>query len=251
MIFVTTFLLIIAIQAFCAFFAIRFRTDKLTDLAYGWTFFLIIWWLYWSISTQTWIHTVLWIVISVRAIRLAWYLFLRVLALGKDKRFDGVREQKRSFLKFWWLQTVVIFVMLVPALFVMNESVTQFAWYTWVGVLLSMWGLLLETFADRQKFSRKQQYPTRPCIHGVWSKVQYPNYLWEILFWVGIYVICFASLSERWRIWWAISPFTITRLLIFVTWIPPLQHMHSKQRWEEKEWQVYEQKTPKLIPYVR
>jgi steroid 5-alpha reductase family enzyme len=247
---VKVFFFIALIQTICWFFAVRFRTDKLTDLAYGGTFLVLVCWLYWGVSIQSFLHTVLWIMISLRAVRLAAYLFLRVLALWKDKRFDGIREQKRSFLKFWALQTTVIFIMLIPTVLVMELSEIIIAWYTRIGMLLTVWWLFLETIADRQKFSRKQQYPTRPCIHGVWSKVQYPNYLGEILFWVGMYIICFASLSEWWRMVSLVSPFTICWLLVFVTWIPPLVTIHQKQRGTEKERQEYTQQTPKLIPYI-
>jgi len=237
-------------QLLCARIAIRFRTDKLTDLAYGWTFFLVVLGMYLRWSTQTFLHTILFILIALRSLRLALYLFLRVLALGKDKRFDGIREKKRSFAKFRILQWVVIFLLLIPVIRAFSDTSPVFARYTFFWIILVVWGVLLESIADRQKFRFKQQYPTRWCATWVRSKVQYPNYLGEILVWIGIYVVCLNSLEWSQVIIWLISPFTIIRLLLFVTGIPPLYRIHKKQRWDELERNIYTEKTPKILPYV-
>ena len=250
MVFFLTLLAIVLLQFFSAVVAIRYRTDKLTDLAYWWTFFVIIWLLYLRWSTQDIIHTLLVILVSIWSLRLALYLFLRVLAVGKDKRFDGIREQKHSFAKFRILQTVVIFLLFVPLIWSMWSDEIGSSWYTWVGVLVVSCGIVLESVADRQKFRFKQQYPTRWCSVWVWSKVQYPNYLGEMLVWIGLYMICLHLLEWAQVVVWLISPFTIIWLLVFITWIPPLEQAHKKQRGTEQEWKAYTENTPKLIPHV-
>jgi steroid 5-alpha reductase family enzyme len=250
MVFLLTLLAIVLLQFFCAVVAIRYRTDKLTDLAYWWTFFVIIWLLYLRWSTQDLIHTLLVILVSLWSLRLALYLFLRVLAVGKDKRFDGIREQKHSFAKFRILQTVVIFLLFVPLIWSMWSNQIGVSWYTWVWVLVVCCGIVLESVADRQKFRFKQQYPTRWCSVWVWSKVQYPNYLGEMLVWIGLYMICLHLLEWAQVVVWLISPFTIIWLLVFITWIPPLKEAHKKQRGTEHEWKEYTENTPKLIPRI-
>lgn len=243
-----TLVMIVGIQSFFWFLALRFRTDKFTDLAYWVTFLLIIRWLYVWYSDYWLIQTILVFFVTFWSLRLALYLFLRVLALGKDKRFDGIREQKRAFIKFWLGQAVVIFLLLVPLVIGMLSESMSMRWYTRVWLLLFLSGFLLESIADRQKFRFKQQYPTRRCAVWVWKKIQYPNYLGEMLVWIGIYLICLVSLQWFRAVVWLISPFTLIRLLLFVTWIPPLELAHKKQRWTEKEWMEYTANTPKLIP---
>lgn len=238
------------LQFICGMIALRFRTDKLTDLAYGWTFFLVVWWLYMRASSQDMIHTLLVVLLSLRSVRLALYLFLRVLALGKDKRFDGIREQKHSFMKFWVLQAVVILLLLLPVIWTMEIPNVSLTWYTIIWIICLLWGVFLESLADRQKFRFKQQYPTRWCAVWVRSKIQYPNYLGEILVWIGVYLICLSALQGYQVVVWLISPFTITWLLLFVTWIPPLEEAHKQQWWTEQEWKTYTEQTPKLVPYV-
>lgn len=238
------------IQWLCAWFAIRFRTDKLTDIAYWGTFFLLVLGLYLWWSTQNMLHTILLILISCWSLRLALYLFLRVLALGKDKRFDGIREQKHAFIKFRLLQWIVIFLLLVPIIRAMWANDPSVTWYTLLWIVFAWGGIMLESIADRQKFRFKQQYPTRRCAIGVWSKIQYPNYLGEIMVWVGIYLICLSTLYWNQVVLWLISPFTVIWLLIFVTWIPPLEEAHQKKWWTEKEWKDYTTTTPKLIPWI-
>ena len=177
MLFFQALLGIIIIQAIFGRIAIRFRTDKVTDLAYGGAFLLVVWWVYLTGSDQSLLHTCLVRLISFRSVRLAGYLFLRVIVLGKDKRFDGIREVRRSFIRFRILQAVCIFLVLLPTLFAMDASQPSMARYGRIGVLVALGGFSLETIADRQKFRFKQQYPTRRCDTGVWSIIRYPNYL--------------------------------------------------------------------------
>ena len=73
--------IIALIQLFFGAIAVYFRTDKVTDLAYGGAFFIVVRWLYLRQSNQSIIHTVLLFLILLRSMRIATYLFLRVVAL--------------------------------------------------------------------------------------------------------------------------------------------------------------------------
>merc|ERR1719336_3620359 len=56
----------------------------------------------------------------------------------------------------------------------------------WIGFGVSALGLLLEAVADEQKLAAKQTRPDEPVMTGAYSFVRHPNYLGEILFWLGI-----------------------------------------------------------------
>lgn len=111
---------ILVIQLLFFAFAAAARTDKLTDLAYGMTFVAVALFLYGEVSSQQVSQLYIVIAVVVWGIRLAGYLFIRILSMKTDKRFDGMRENVRSFAKFWLLQAVTIFVVSLPVVFALH-----------------------------------------------------------------------------------------------------------------------------------
>ncbi len=57
------------------------------------------------------------------------------------------------------------------------------------GLIIMTGGLLLEALADRQKSVFKAVHPGQFCDVGLYRWVRCPNYLGEILFWVGNWVV--------------------------------------------------------------
>lgn len=124
---------ILLIQGLFFVFALVARTDKLTDLAYGTTFVAAVLFIYYNVSEQQLAHAIVTIAIVLRGVRLAGYLFIRILAMKSDKRFDGIRENAWSFAKFWLLQAVTIFIVLLPTIFFLHTDIVP-GW-TWQTVL--------------------------------------------------------------------------------------------------------------------
>jgi steroid 5-alpha reductase family enzyme len=82
------------------------------------------------------------------------------------------------------------------------------------GICMQGGGLLLETVADLQKgqFKRISGNRNRFCNVGVWNFFSHPNYLGEMVFWVGTFlggVACNNTMSD-----WSIS---IAGLLFILT----------------------------------
>ncbi len=60
-----------------------------------------------------------------------------------------------------------------------------------MGITLQSIGLLLESVADYQKATFKSSHPSHRhqwCNVGLWNFSTHPNYLGEILFWIGTYL---------------------------------------------------------------
>ena len=240
--------LIVLIQGFAAVVALRRKTDKVIDIAYWVTFFVVIWRLYLFQSNQDIIPGVLVILLSLWSIRIATYLFLRILALGKDRRFEGIRANKHAFLRFRFLQSIVIFLLLLPVMRSMKITWTM-AWYGWIGTGVVLLGISIETIADRQKFRFKREYPSRRCNVWLRSMARHPNYFGEILVRWWLYLICLSVLTDRQVRVGMVSPFAITWLLLFVTGIPPLKQRHEEKWGKNKERQLYKQNTNLLLPW--
>jgi len=109
------FLIILVLQIIFFIYAAVKKTDKVTDLSYGLTFVITSLSIYFlNIEYSSIFKILLLATVVIWGLRLAIYLFVRIIKTGKDKRFDGVRENFKKFGSFWLLQAISIFVILLP-----------------------------------------------------------------------------------------------------------------------------------------
>jgi len=237
------FVVAMAIQYVLFFPAYFFKTDKLTDLSYGISFIALAL-IFFKFSTG---KLLLVGVILLWAIRLITYLVIRIHHMKRDKRFDGMRESLPRFLKFWTLQGVAVFLIMLGPLSYLEVGTT----FAIAGLIVSLLGLGIETIADYQKFmfKKKEKNKDRWTDSGLWRYSRHPNYLGEMLVWIGIYIFVFPGLSVQNRIIAAISPLFIMGLLLFVSGIPLLEKRADAKWGKNKMYLTYKKSTPVLIPY--
>lgn len=244
----------LGVQAALFAVAATFRTDKVTDLSYGLTFIILavlligddVRWL--SPATALALMVVTW------GLRLAGYLFFRILRIGRDARFDGVREDFWKFARFWFFQGWAVWIIMLPTtLWFALGGVSQ-RWSGWMaaGALIWLAGLVIETAADAQKFSARNHRTERPrwTERGLWRYSRHPNYFGELLCWWGLFLFVAPGLG-----WWAIAgaagPITITGLLLFVTGIPPLEASAERKWGGDPAYAAYRDRTNLLVPGPR
>ena len=233
-------------------FALILKTDKVTDLAYGLGFTAIIWWLYFQLASPTHYHLVVAILITLWGVRLAAYLFTRILTMGRDKRFDGIRENTFAFTSFWLLQAMSIWVILLPtSYFFLNSSAILNDIMFWAGAAITLIGIGTETVADWQKFKFKYKAENKDAFiqNGVWKYLRHPNYFGEILAWWGLFITVASSIPVQ-DLWVAFGPAWITILLLFITGIPTLERTYAEKYKDNEEYQKYKESTKKIIPFI-
>ena len=242
----------LGIQAALFIVAAAFRTDKVTDLSYGLTFIALallligdeVRWL--TPATALALMVVLW------GLRLAVYLFYRILRVGRDARFDGVREHFWKFAQFWFLQGVAVWIIMLPTTLWFALPDANDGWSGWMaaGALIWLAGLAIETVADAQKFVFKSREGMRSRWpdHGLWRYSRHPNYFGELLCWWGLFAFVAPELG-----WWALAgaagPLTITGLLLFVTGIPTLEASAQRKWGGDPAYVAYRLRTNRLIPW--
>jgi steroid 5-alpha reductase family enzyme len=228
-------------------FAFKFKTDKLTDISYALSFiFLAV--LGFCLNDKSLFKLVLLTMVLLWAFRIGFFLFIRINKNKKDKRFDGIRENFFSFLKFWVLQGVSVWVILIPSiLFFISKG--SFSYLMIGGFIVWACGLLIETVSDIQKYNFNKSNPGKFISIGLWKYSRHPNYFGEILCWVGIYIYVFSSLSVIGKFSSLISPLFISVLLIFVSGIPLLEKYSDKKWGKNKEYVEYKKRTSVLIPW--
>ncbi len=228
--------------------AFFFKTDKLTDFSYTLSFFLVGLALY-LLSTQTTLHLLLLAMITAWALRLGGYLFIRIHKIQKDKRFDGKRESFLWFFRFWFIQGVSVFVILIPSAYFFATEAPIINEVGIVGLIIWLFGLLVEGIADYQKYTfiNDENNKEKWIDTGLWKYSQHPNYFGEITVWTGVYLFTCASLMGTQLLYGLASPLFIITLLLFISGIPILDKSANERWGTDPAYQAYKRRTSKLI----
>lgn len=247
-----SFLIAIGIQIILFIPAFLFKTDKLTDLSYGVTFIVLA--IAGFITGNEGLgRTILLVMITLWGLRLIVYLFVRVNFVGKDKRFDGIRERFSRFIKFWLGQGIIVWVVSLASILAFTYSNFTLNIISYVGVGVFTLGLVIETIADWQKFEFKKEEKNegRWTDVGLWNYSRHPNYFGEMLVWIGIWLFTASILQPTYALIGLISPLAIICILLFVTGIPTLEKKYDARFAKNKEYKKYKESTSKVILWFK
>lgn len=232
-------------------FAAAFKTDKVTDLSYSLSFFILAPVLLFSAgNSYLFEQLLLTISIMIWAFRLGAYLLKRIITIGKDDRFDDKRNDFLKFLNFWILQTLVVWIVMLPfSLFLTARPVQTSPGSTIIGITIFLMGIIIESFSDAQKFAyrSKEENKGHWVDTGFWKYSRHPNYFGEILVWWGLFIVTIPMLSG-WGWITIIGPMTITLFLFKVSGIPLLEKQNDIKYGDNPEFASYRENTSLLIP---
>lgn len=227
------------------------KTDKVTDLSYGLTFILIALFLAFRHPVLSPVQLLATLMVTTWGIRLAAYLFIRILKTKKDVRFDGIRENFKKFATFWFFQAISVWVIMLPTIVLLTKTVTiKLFPITIVGFFVWLAGLTLETTADWQQYTFKSKPANKNkwIQTGVWRYSRHPNYFGEMLCWWGIYLLAWSYLAYLQKLT-IFGPLYITFILLFVSGIPPLEKRHEQKYGQNPDYRQYKKNTSALIPW--
>lgn len=226
------------------------QSDKLTDLIYSLSFFVVAIYLFRN-SSKTITALLLTVMICCWALRLGGYLFWRINKMKKDTRFDERRVSFTRLMNFWLLQTGSIIIILIPAIIFYSKPNVELHIIQLVAFVIWLFGFIIESVADFQKSSFKSKPSNKGQFiqTGLWSIVRYPNYTGEILCWIGVFLFCSpVFITGNWIA--VISPIWIIILLVFISGIPLLEKSSQKKYGSMSAFKKYVAGTKKLIPGI-
>ena len=246
---IITFIISMGINLLMFIPAYRFKTDKLTDISYSVTFVVVGFFGLFANNISL-PKIILFAMIFIWAFRLGAYLLNRIHKMGKDDRFDTMRSSIVKFGSFWVLQGLTVFVVLIPSSYFFNSEIDQLSIMSYIGLFIWLSGLIIESISDYQKTSFKSMESNKGkwVNIGLWKYSQHPNYLGEIMVWLGVYLFIFPALNSDQAMIGAISPLFITVLLLFVSGIPLLDKSAEKKWGTNSEYAFYKARTGKLLP---
>ena len=94
------------------------------------------------------------------------------------------------------MPTLLVFAAFIPLIIAFQNTLNAFSL---AGSAIIFIGTALEFFADRQMHAfLKSQNKSEVIQSGLWKYSRHPNYLGEILVWVGAYLVLFPSVKEYW-----------------------------------------------------
>ena len=252
-------LLAVAVVANVIVFYIAYKqqTDKLTDITYSATFVLLA-----TLSLligqgfQDSGNIIIALLVIIWGVRLGSFLLLRIKKMGHDSRFDKIRPNKSRFFRFFLIQGFGAWLISLPMMIRLlkgssSEMLEGQLLVERVGIAVAVIGLMIEVIADQQKstFKSTRENESKLYTGGLYSFVRYPNYLGEILFWIGIFI---ASSIVFQGVEWAsiIGPLCISYLLLFLSGIPFIERSRKEKYGEDESYQKYQSSTAKIIPWI-
>lgn len=230
--------------------AFLFKTEHFYDLTGGLTYLTVIVFALWQSGALDARSILLGSLVAVWALRLAAFLFLRVLKQGSDSRFDQIKLNFWRFSITWTVQGLWVLMTAGAALAAITSThKSEMGIFALVGTLVWILGFTIEAVADNQKrkFRQTQNTRTEFIQTGLWARSRHPNYFGEIVLWIGIAIIAYPALYG-WQLVTLISPVFVTILLTKVSGVS-LQEEQANERWGDNQaYQDYKKRTPVLIP---
>jgi len=223
----------------------RKRIDTV-DRAWGLGFVLVAWA---TLAQSPSFHSLLIAnIVTVWGVRLAYHIHARHKRSKEDRRYQEITSKwkgnfwLRAYTSIFILQGVLVILVGLPIIVAANQPIQGLSWLSYIGVVIWSVGFVIEAVADKELSDFLKQIK-RPKIMqtGLWRYSRHPNYFGELMQWWAIGIIAL-QVSYGWL--GLIGPITLSVLIIFISGIPPTE----RARQNDKDYQIYKQKTSALIP---
>ncbi len=191
--------------------------------------------------------------VTIWAIRLGVFLFIRVLRVGEDRRFKEAKQSFSKYLLWWSMSALWVFLTTANALTLIINNTNLFNdLFFYFGIVIWVFGFLFEIIADEQKrrFRVDGNNQEGFISSGLWSISRHPNYFGEIMLWIGMAIIALPTLTGFQHVT-LISPLFIYLLLTRISGVNLLEEQADKRWGHLDSYQDYKQNTSSLIPFIK
>ena len=230
-----------------------FQTEKFYDLTGSITYLSVIWYSLTSSSNYfanlNVANIIIVLLITLWAVRLGSFLFMRIHKDGEDKRFRTIKPSATQFFMTWTLQGLWVSLCSMCALTaISSDSGIVINTLFYLGLGLFIFGFVTEVIADKQKTAFRSIPENRDkfITTGLWAKSRHPNFFGEIVLWTGIAVMSFSSLTGL-QYLTLISPVFTYLLLVYVSGVRMLEARADKKWGDNEEYIKYKTETPVLM----
>jgi steroid 5-alpha reductase family enzyme len=214
-------------------------------------FFFLFYWLYeYQVENLNYRMMAAILLLSIWSWRLSlnWYRGWKGLS-HEDWRYSDLRKKTGVFYPFvnftgiHLFPTLLVFIAAMPLEIIFTSSI-EFTYLNGIGAALMLIGILFEMAADNQMHRFKQDPANKGKFinTGIWRYSRHPNYLGEILFWWGLYLIAIDGSTPLYLI---TGPVLISLLFIGIS----IPMMEKRLKNNYPNYQSYQKQTSVLIPF--
>ena len=183
--------------------------------------------------------------------RLGGYLAYRELkSASYNKNMTGeIKQDVPLGVKFAiWITCALLYVLeILPVFYRLHNGSGANVWL-YIGVVVMLCGIVLESAADIQKNRAKKVNPKRFVDTGLYRLVRCPNYLGEMLFWTGVILSGVGSV-RGWQ-WLLAAVGYIGIIFVMFSGARRLEIRQNKNYGRDPEYQKYVKSVPILVPFI-
>ena len=193
------------------------------------------------------------LLLALWGVRLAIFLVTRERAASYAKRPEADRATMSAPVRLAiWIMCLLLYpAMITPAVLAAQASGPTGVWtvISVVGLAILASGVAVEALADRQKQRAKSVDPARFVATGLYSWVRVPNYLGEIMVWLGSLLAGAYALTTPLR--WVVALLGFGCLVfIMLGATRRLERTQTERYGDESAFQTYVSTVPVLVPWV-
>lgn len=213
-------------------------------------FYFLFYWMYeFNIDSLNYRMMLAVLLVSIWSWRLTlnWYRGWKGL-FHEDWRYLNLRQSTGvfypivSFLGIHLFPTLLVFAASLPMEVIFSSS-SVISYLDIVGAIVMALGIIFEMLADNQmhRFKLNTNNKGKFIDTGIWRISRHPNYLGEILFWWGLYIL---SINAGAPLYMIVGPILITLLFVGIS-IPMMEKRLLKNY---DNYIDYKKKTSALLP---
>lgn len=190
--------------------------------------------------------------VSLWCLRLGIHLFVRNWGKEEDLRYTQLRKEwgtkaNRNLFLFFEFQAITAAALSVPLIWILSNTSLEFSIVELIGFALILMATLGEAIADYQlQQYKKSGIKGGICNNGLWNYSRHPNYFFEWLVWVALFLIALPTDYG----WIAIyCPVLMWHFLNNVTGVKITEEHMVKTRGEK--FVEYQRTTSAFIPWFK
>ena len=148
-----------------------------------------------------------------------------------------------------WVTCAVLYVTQIASVFYRLHNGSGTNVWTYVGAVIMLFGIILESAADIQKNQAKKINPRRFVDTGLYRIVRCPNYLGEMIFWTGVLITAIGAVSGVGQ-WVVVLTGYIGIIFVMFSGARRLEIRQNKNYGKDPEYQKYVKTVPILLPFI-
>ena len=186
------------------------------------------------------------------SLRLGYYLTIRVGSHLKEEegRYKKLREEwnETKFFFFFQMQALSNVMLAVPFFIIASNPEPHMSITEYIGAGMWCLGIIGEGLSDFQlkQFKKDPSNKGKVCQSGLWNYSRHPNYFFQFMIWVSVFIFALPS-PYGWIS--AICPISIGYLIFKVTGIPMTEEQAVRSKGEL--YKEYQRTTSAFVPWLK